>query len=152
MFQQHSEKGRQCPELWWLSLQHFHSTLRGIISCSSLEYMSCQVSNDPSSHPHLHRFLSQVSGFDCVDDESKHEVFQVFYSFYSKWNWSNCFFILIFSVQSFHSTPFWLQLWWESSLQLLSILFVRKSLHTQFFETVRFISMNLFSFWFTTHH
>jgi AMP deaminase len=30
-----------------------------------------EVSVDPSSHPNLHRFLQQVVGFDCVDDESK---------------------------------------------------------------------------------
>uniref|UniRef100_A0A0N4Z8V3 AMP deaminase n=1 Tax=Parastrongyloides trichosuri TaxID=131310 RepID=A0A0N4Z8V3_PARTI len=32
-----------------------------------------EVSNDPSSNPDLHRFLTQVSGIDSVDDESKHE-------------------------------------------------------------------------------
>ncbi|GMT32772.1 hypothetical protein PFISCL1PPCAC_24069, partial [Pristionchus fissidentatus] len=32
-----------------------------------------EVTNDPSSHPDLHRFLEQVSGIDSVDDESKHE-------------------------------------------------------------------------------
>ncbi|KJH42830.1 putative AMP deaminase [Dictyocaulus viviparus] len=32
-----------------------------------------EVTNDPSSHPNLHRFLQQVSGIDSVDDESKHE-------------------------------------------------------------------------------
>lgn len=31
------------------------------------------VSIDPSSNPPLHHFLSLVVGFDCVDDESKHE-------------------------------------------------------------------------------
>ncbi|KAE9411657.1 hypothetical protein Angca_010177, partial [Angiostrongylus cantonensis] len=31
------------------------------------------VTNDPSSHPDLYRFLQQVSGIDSVDDESKHE-------------------------------------------------------------------------------
>ena len=32
-----------------------------------------KVSVDPSSNPMLHHFLRQVVGFDCVDDESKHE-------------------------------------------------------------------------------
>ncbi|WKY11007.1 hypothetical protein Q1695_002950 [Nippostrongylus brasiliensis] len=32
-----------------------------------------EVTNDPSSHPDLYRFLQQVSGIDSVDDESKHE-------------------------------------------------------------------------------
>ncbi|CAJ0566946.1 unnamed protein product, partial [Mesorhabditis spiculigera] len=32
-----------------------------------------EVTNDPASHPELHRFLQQVSGIDSVDDESKHE-------------------------------------------------------------------------------
>ncbi|XP_057301542.1 AMP deaminase 2-like isoform X2 [Hydractinia symbiolongicarpus] len=34
-----------------------------------------EVSVNPSSHPHLHRFLRQVIGFDSVDDESKAELF-----------------------------------------------------------------------------
>jgi len=32
-----------------------------------------EVTNDPSSHPYLHKFLFHVSGFDSVDDESKPE-------------------------------------------------------------------------------
>lgn len=32
-----------------------------------------EVTNDPSSHPNLHRFLQYVIGFDSVDDESKPE-------------------------------------------------------------------------------
>jgi AMP deaminase len=32
-----------------------------------------EVTNDPSSHPELHKFLAHVSGFDSVDDESKPE-------------------------------------------------------------------------------
>uniref|UniRef100_A0A0K0E1A2 AMP deaminase n=2 Tax=Strongyloides stercoralis TaxID=6248 RepID=A0A0K0E1A2_STRER len=32
-----------------------------------------EVTNDPSTDPTLFRFLLQVTGFDCVDDESKHE-------------------------------------------------------------------------------
>ncbi|BFZ25962.1 hypothetical protein BsWGS_29000 [Bradybaena similaris] len=32
-----------------------------------------EVTNDPESHPDLHAFLSHVSGFDSVDDESKPE-------------------------------------------------------------------------------
>lgn len=32
-----------------------------------------EVTIDPSSDPKLHRFLFQVIGFDCVDDESKPE-------------------------------------------------------------------------------
>ncbi|CAI4225945.1 unnamed protein product [Auanema sp. JU1783] len=32
-----------------------------------------EVTNDPSTHPDLYRFLQQVSGIDSVDDESKHE-------------------------------------------------------------------------------
>eukprot|EP00798_Chlamydomonas_sp_ICE-L_P024031 gene24031-9608_t len=32
-----------------------------------------EVTRDPSSHPQLHVFLSQVVGFDMVDDESKPE-------------------------------------------------------------------------------
>ncbi|CAB4035835.1 AMP deaminase 2 isoform X2, partial [Paramuricea clavata] len=32
-----------------------------------------EVSVNPASHPELHTFLSQVIGFDSVDDESKHE-------------------------------------------------------------------------------
>ena len=32
-----------------------------------------EVSLDPSSHPSLHAFLAEVSGFDSVDDESKPE-------------------------------------------------------------------------------
>lgn len=32
-----------------------------------------EVSVDPTTNPMLHRFLNMVVGFDCVDDESKHE-------------------------------------------------------------------------------
>ncbi|KAH8925347.1 AMP deaminase [Atractiella rhizophila] len=32
-----------------------------------------EVTQDPSTHPHLHVFLQRVIGFDCVDDESKPE-------------------------------------------------------------------------------
>jgi AMP deaminase len=32
-----------------------------------------EVTLDPTSHPHLHKFLRQVSGFDSVDDESRPE-------------------------------------------------------------------------------
>jgi AMP deaminase len=32
-----------------------------------------EVTRDPSSHPQLHVLLSQVVGFDMVDDESKPE-------------------------------------------------------------------------------
>ncbi|XP_065211003.1 AMP deaminase 2 isoform X2 [Planococcus citri] len=32
-----------------------------------------EVTNDPSSHPELHKFLKYVIGFDSVDDESKSE-------------------------------------------------------------------------------
>jgi AMP deaminase len=32
-----------------------------------------EVTADPSSHPQLHAFLNQVSGFDSVDDESRPE-------------------------------------------------------------------------------
>ncbi|VBB27642.1 unnamed protein product [Acanthocheilonema viteae] len=32
-----------------------------------------EVTNDPESHPHLFRFLQQISGIDSVDDESKLE-------------------------------------------------------------------------------
>ncbi|KAI5706355.1 hypothetical protein M8J75_007271 [Diaphorina citri] len=32
-----------------------------------------EVTNDSSSHPHLHKFLQYVIGFDSVDDESKPE-------------------------------------------------------------------------------
>lgn len=32
-----------------------------------------EVTNNPSSHPELHKFLQYVVGFDSVDDESKHE-------------------------------------------------------------------------------
>lgn len=32
-----------------------------------------EVTRDPASNPALHAFLSQVVGFDCVDDESKAE-------------------------------------------------------------------------------
>ncbi|CAG5106165.1 Similar to AMPD2: AMP deaminase 2 (Homo sapiens) [Cotesia congregata] len=32
-----------------------------------------EVTNDPSSHPDLHKFLQYVIGFDSVDDESKPE-------------------------------------------------------------------------------
>jgi len=33
-----------------------------------------QVTIDPNCNPMLHHFLRQVVGFDCVDDESKHET------------------------------------------------------------------------------
>ncbi|XP_074652092.1 AMP deaminase 2-like isoform X2 [Tubulanus polymorphus] len=33
-----------------------------------------EVTNDPSSHPELHKFLRHVSGLDSVDDESKPEL------------------------------------------------------------------------------
>lgn len=36
-----------------------------------------EVTNDPQSHPHLHRFLAFVTGIDSVDDESKPEYIQV---------------------------------------------------------------------------
>lgn len=32
-----------------------------------------EVTLDPTSHPYLHKFLRQVSGFDSVDDESRPE-------------------------------------------------------------------------------
>lgn len=32
-----------------------------------------EVTNDPESHPYLHKFLYHISGFDSVDDESKPE-------------------------------------------------------------------------------
>lgn len=32
-----------------------------------------EVTNDPRTHPELHKFLNHVSGIDTVDDESKHE-------------------------------------------------------------------------------
>ncbi|KAH9419109.1 AMP deaminase 3 [Dermatophagoides pteronyssinus] len=32
-----------------------------------------EVTNNPNSHPELHVFLNYVTGFDSVDDESKHE-------------------------------------------------------------------------------
>ncbi|XP_074603658.1 AMP deaminase 2-like isoform X2 [Brevipalpus obovatus] len=32
-----------------------------------------EATNDPSSHPELHKFLQYVTGFDSVDDESKPE-------------------------------------------------------------------------------
>lgn len=32
-----------------------------------------EVTNDPNSHPELHKFLHYVTGFDSVDDESKPE-------------------------------------------------------------------------------
>jgi len=35
-----------------------------------------EVTNDPASHPELHRFLKFVSGIDSVDDESKPEYVQ----------------------------------------------------------------------------
>jgi len=34
-----------------------------------------EVTNNPTSHPELHKFLRQVIGFDSVDDESKTETF-----------------------------------------------------------------------------
>ncbi|KRZ91662.1 AMP deaminase 2, partial [Trichinella sp. T8] len=36
-----------------------------------------EVTNDPSSHPQLHRFLRYVAGIDSVDDESKAEHSQM---------------------------------------------------------------------------
>jgi AMP deaminase len=42
-------------------------------SSKLLSIYSIQVTNDPGSHPELHRFLQHVSGLDSVDDESKHE-------------------------------------------------------------------------------
>lgn len=33
-----------------------------------------EVTNDPNSHPYLHRFLQFVTGIDSVDDESKPEL------------------------------------------------------------------------------
>ncbi|KFD46831.1 hypothetical protein M513_12277 [Trichuris suis] len=36
-----------------------------------------EVTNDPTSHPQLHRFLRFVVGLDSVDDESKTEQFQI---------------------------------------------------------------------------
>ncbi|XP_072049506.1 AMP deaminase 2-like isoform X2 [Amphiura filiformis] len=33
-----------------------------------------EVTNNPSSHPELHKFLQHVTGFDSVDDESKPET------------------------------------------------------------------------------
>uniref|UniRef100_A0A5S6R459 AMP deaminase n=1 Tax=Trichuris muris TaxID=70415 RepID=A0A5S6R459_TRIMR len=36
-----------------------------------------EVTNDPTSHPQLHRFLRFVVGLDSVDDESKQEQFQI---------------------------------------------------------------------------
>ena len=32
-----------------------------------------EVTNDPNTHPALHKFLQYVIGFDSVDDESKPE-------------------------------------------------------------------------------
>lgn len=46
-----------------------------------------EVTNDPQSHPELHRFLQFVSGFDSVDDESKpeHIVFDADTPLPGKW-------------------------------------------------------------------
>lgn len=33
-----------------------------------------EATNDPKSHPELHKFLCYVTGFDSVDDESKPET------------------------------------------------------------------------------
>lgn len=50
-----------------------------------------EVSVNPASHPELHTFLSQVIGFDSVDDESKSEaaVFHVDSPLPSEWNEKN---------------------------------------------------------------
>lgn len=40
-----------------------------------------EVTNDPSSHPELFYFLQAVTGFDSVDDESKHEFVHVSFLF-----------------------------------------------------------------------
>lgn len=36
-----------------------------------------EATNDPESHPELHRFLQVVTAIDSVDDESKHEYVHV---------------------------------------------------------------------------
>lgn len=47
-----------------------------------------EVTNDPNSHPELHKFLRQVIGFDSVDDESKpeHHAFTTMSSKPQDWN------------------------------------------------------------------
>ncbi|OTF70093.1 hypothetical protein BLA29_008366 [Euroglyphus maynei] len=41
-----------------------------------------EVTNNPNSHPELHVFLNYVTGFDSVDDESKHENPINYYLYY----------------------------------------------------------------------
>ena len=49
------------------SLQNFEGLIRNIFG------PLFEVTINPSSHPELHAFLNQVSGFDSVDDESRPE-------------------------------------------------------------------------------
>ncbi|KAI1285996.1 AMP deaminase 2 [Halotydeus destructor] len=47
-----------------------------------------EVTLEPSKHPELHKFLEYVTGFDSVDDESKHEnpMFEKNFSSPNNWN------------------------------------------------------------------
>jgi hypothetical protein len=75
-----------------------------------------EATNDPESHPDLHRFLQTVSGIDSVDDESKHEYVQVSLSLISMNE--TCL------VRQVDSSSRRLHRSRESSLQLLRLLHV----------------------------
>lgn len=65
---------------WLIQIPRIYNIFRKSGAVSSFEGLLknifgplFEVSRDPSSHPELHAFLNQVSGFDSVDDESKPE-------------------------------------------------------------------------------
>eukprot|EP01116_Phalansterium_solitarium_P007576 TRINITY_DN2031_c0_g2_i3.p1 TRINITY_DN2031_c0_g2~~TRINITY_DN2031_c0_g2_i3.p1 ORF type:complete len:916 (-),score=369.95 TRINITY_DN2031_c0_g2_i3:827-3574(-) len=70
-----------CPNVrWMVQIPRLYGDFKELGMVSSFAQLLSniftplfEVTKDPSSHPKLHLFLQQVSGFDCVDDESKPE-------------------------------------------------------------------------------
>lgn len=65
---------------WLIQVPRLYDQFKNKNSINSFEDMLTnifqplfEVTKDPSSHPKLHHFLKRVTGFDCVDDESKPE-------------------------------------------------------------------------------
>lgn len=63
---------------WLVQVPRLYHLYHSAGSVSSFEHFLSnlftplfEATRDPAAHPHLHLFLQQVVGFDCVDDESK---------------------------------------------------------------------------------
>eukprot|EP01132_Coremiostelium_polycephalum_P005159 gene5159-6421_t len=64
---------------WLIQIPRLYDVYRETSSATFQDFLNnifhplFEVTKDPSSHPKLHKFLQQVVGIDCVDDESKFE-------------------------------------------------------------------------------